>query len=77
MLRHSYGSILTMRGVALRVVQEFLGHATLEMTVQYSHLAEDHKADAVQCLVPGHLRVIEGGRGRRSGRQMAGKGEAE
>ena len=75
MLRHTYASHLAMRGVGLRVVQELLGHATLEMTMRYAHLSPDHKAEAVQVLARDHLRVLEGGkRGPRTGRQLAGYG---
>jgi integrase len=31
-LRHTYGSHLAMRGVPLRVIQELMGHASMEMT---------------------------------------------
>jgi site-specific recombinase XerD len=39
-----------MRGVPLKVVQELLGHATIEMTMRYSHLSPDVGRDAVQVL---------------------------
>lgn len=63
MLRHTYASHLVLKGVNLKVVQELLGHASLEMTMRYAHLTVDHKSQAVQVLVPerGELRVLEGG----------------
>ena len=39
-----------MRGVALKAVQELLGHATIDMTMRYAHLSPDVKRDAVQLL---------------------------
>jgi len=39
-----------MRGVALKAVQELLGHATIGMTMRYAHLSPDVKRDAVQLL---------------------------
>lgn len=68
MLRHTYASHLVLKGVNLRVVQELLGHASLEMTMRYSHLTVDHKSQAVQVLAPerGELRLLEGG-GRLAG----------
>jgi integrase len=49
-LRHSFASHLTMRGVPLRVIQELMGHATVQMTMRYSHLAPGMKVDAVNLL---------------------------
>lgn len=49
-LRHTFASHLVMKGVPLRIVQELLGHATLEMTLRYSHLAPAVKAEAVKML---------------------------
>lgn len=38
-LRHSYASILTIKGTPMRQVQEWMGHSTILMTARYSHLA--------------------------------------
>lgn len=38
-MRHSFASQLVIRGVPLRAVQELLGHATIQMTERYAHLA--------------------------------------
>ncbi|MCY1040877.1 tyrosine-type recombinase/integrase [Corallococcus sp. bb12-1] len=37
-----------MRGVPLKVIQELMGHATLEMTMRYAHLSPETKERAVQ-----------------------------
>lgn len=34
----------------LKAVQELLGHATMDMTLRYAHLAPDVRRDAVQLL---------------------------
>ena len=49
-LRHTFASHLVMRGVAMKVVQELLGHATMEMTNRYSHLSPDVPRSAVELL---------------------------
>lgn len=49
-LRHTYASHLAMLGVPLKMIQELLGHSTMEMTMRYAHLAPDVKKQAVQLL---------------------------
>jgi integrase len=49
-LRHTFASHLAMRGVALKAIQELLGHATIEMTMRYAHLSPDVRRDAVKLL---------------------------
>ena len=39
-----------MRGADLYVVKELLGHASIETTQRYAHLAPEHKAKTVELL---------------------------
>jgi len=39
-----------MAGVALKAIQELLGHATITMTERYAHLTPDVKENAVRTL---------------------------
>jgi integrase len=49
-LRHTYASHLVILGAPIKVVQDLMGHATLEMTMRYAHLAPDVKHSAVGLL---------------------------
>ncbi|ODS23034.1 hypothetical protein AB835_11120 [Candidatus Endobugula sertula] len=49
-MRHDFASQLVMKGVPLNTVRELCGHADLNTTLRYAHLAPDHKAEAVALL---------------------------
>lgn len=39
-----------MKGVPLKVTQELMGHATIEMTMRYAHLSPETRKQAVAVL---------------------------
>lgn len=49
-LRHTFASWLAMDGVDINTISELMGHATLEMTKRYMHLAPNKFDSAVTCL---------------------------
>lgn len=48
--RHTCCSRLVQAGVSLAVVQRWMGHATIQTTMRYAHLAPDAFDDAVKAL---------------------------
>ncbi len=51
-LRHSFASSLIIGGADLRVVQELLGHASLETTQIYTHIQKQNLADTMHSYHP-------------------------
>jgi site-specific recombinase XerD len=49
-LRHTFASQFIMAGGNLATLQKLLGHATIEMTLVYSHLAPDFVAGELERL---------------------------
>lgn len=49
-LRHTFASHLVMLGVPLKVVQELLGHSSMDMTLRYAHLAPATVNTSIQLL---------------------------
>jgi integrase len=54
-LRHHFASRVVMAGIPLHTVRELMGHADIDMTLRYAHLAPRHKADAVEVVMSPHL----------------------
>jgi len=51
-LRHSFASSLIIGGADLRVVQELLGHASLETTQIYTHIQKQNLAETMHSYHP-------------------------
>jgi site-specific recombinase XerD len=58
MLRHTVATLLLRNGVDIRVVQEFLGHASIATTQRYTHITKDHLIEVLRKRHPSFtLRV--------------------
>lgn len=52
MLRHTVATFLLRNGVDIRIVQEFLGHASIVTTQRYTHVAKEHLISELQAHHP-------------------------
>jgi integrase len=51
-LRHTFASLLAMRGVPLPAIKELLGHATITTTMRYAHVSPSTLRAAIEMLNP-------------------------
>lgn len=45
--RHTFASRLALAGVDLNTIRELMGHETIQMTLIYAHLTQDHRREAI------------------------------
>ena len=66
MLRHTVATLLLRNGLDIRVVQEFLGHASIATTQRYTHVTKEHMVRELRKRHPSlSFRSSKGGRGKR------------
>ncbi len=56
-LRHTFASHLTMAGAPLKAIQELLGHANIQTTMIYAHLAPSSLRETINLLEPKRLSI--------------------
>ena len=52
MLRHTVATMLLRNGADVRIVQEFLGHASIATTQRYTHVTKEHLISALKRYHP-------------------------
>jgi len=52
MVRHTAATLLLRNGADLKIVQEFLGHASIISTQRYLHITKDHLIDSLKKYHP-------------------------
>lgn len=58
-LRHTCASRMAMEGVPLMMIQKFMGHKTIQMTLRYAHLSPDSLSAARDALEQRQKRMTE------------------
>lgn len=59
MLRHTVATLLLKNGADIRVVQEFLGHASITTTQRYTHVTKEHLAATLRRHHPNVVRLAQ------------------
>lgn len=59
MFRHTFASHLAMNGTPIPVIQKFMGHASIEMTMRYAHLSPNAHADSVNCFQAMEIAALQ------------------
>ncbi len=49
-LRHAYGAHMVMAGVSIRKLKDLMGHASIQTTMIYAQIAEDHQHDQARSV---------------------------
>jgi len=65
-LRHTRATRLVEMGVNLRVIQQFMGHRSIQTTLRYAHVSDDQLARTAQAIDAWntvHLTARGGGNG--------------
>jgi integrase/recombinase XerD len=66
MLRHTVATLLLRNGLDIRVVQEFLGHASIATTQRYTHVTKEHMVRELRKRHPSfRLRASKRGKVKR------------
>lgn len=55
MFRHTVATLLLRNGADIRVVQEFLGHASINTTQRYTHVTKEHLSNTLRAHHPNRI----------------------